>query len=68
MALAPRARRSKTREPLPPPARERLAYQPSRDPDDPDDPDDVVDNVLPVDETLARLREQMGWARPHTPT
>ncbi|MEU4234393.1 hypothetical protein AB0F17_59810 [Nonomuraea sp. NPDC026600] len=52
--------------PLPPPARERITYQPPRDPRD---PDDVVDDVLPVDETLARLREQMGWTPPtRTPT
>ncbi|GAA4931914.1 hypothetical protein HD597_012864 [Nonomuraea thailandensis] len=52
--------------PLPPPARERLTFRPPRDPGD---SDDVVGDVLPVDETLARLREQMGWTHPaRTPT
>ncbi|MGW3353290.1 hypothetical protein ACWDA3_59240 [Nonomuraea rubra] len=40
-----------------------------RPPRDPADPDDVVGDVLPVDETLARLCEQMGWTHPaRTPT
>lgn len=49
--------------PLPPAARDRIAYRPPRD------PGDDVDDVIPADQVLAQLRDQMGWKRPEpTPT